>query len=146
MKRAIFMVAVFIVAMAAIWWIVDAAEVDAKQTDDVPFVIECTAYCNPHGNLTYSGKQTIPMYTLAGRKDWLGAVGYLYEVNDDGTIGDFITMGEFSDCGFGHDPDGDGIGSIQDGSRIDLYVGEDRQFALQWGVKKVYLKIVRGVG
>ena len=40
MKKAIFMVAVFIAAMAAMWWIVDAAEVDAKQTDDVPFVIE----------------------------------------------------------------------------------------------------------
>lgn len=47
----------------------------------------------------------------------------------------------FHDTGFGHDPDGDGIGSIQTGERIDLFM-ESYDQAVDWGVQKVYIEFL----
>lgn len=105
-----------------------------------PKVLNATAYCNPNGNLTYSGRPTIEGRTAAATTDWLGCVLAIYEINEDGSIGKFIGYREVEDTGYGKD------GDIPRGETIDLYWGEDRQSALQWGRRKVWVQVVDGVG
>lgn len=105
-----------------------------------PYIIECTAY-NPTGNPCRDGTYPVEGDTLAGKYCWLGRHCNLYYINDDGSIGSLIGTYTFHDTGFGHDPDGDGIGYIQTGQRIDLYM-ESYQRAVNWGVKKVYIEFL----
>ena len=65
----------------------------------------------------------------AGRTEWLGYCAYIYEINPDGSIGDFIDIIEFNDIGYGA-PIGHGTksdlkkgqsaGSIETGKTIDI--------------------------
>ena len=52
-----------------------------------PQPVRCTCYIE-HG-ITASGIQT-RNGVIAGRKEWLGMAAVLYEVKEDGTLGDFI--------------------------------------------------------
>lgn len=105
-----------------------------------PYIIECTAY-NPTGQPCRDGTYPIEGETLAGKYSWLGRHCNLYYVNNDGSIGSMIGNYTFHDTGFGHDPDGDGIGSIQTGERIDLFM-ESYDQAVNWGVQKVYIEFL----
>ena len=52
---------------------------------------------------------------MAGKEEWLGCMAVLYEVDEDGGIGDYIGYYEFLDTGYGID------GSLIDGTSIDVY-------------------------
>lgn len=124
-------------------------EVHAKSLDkywDEPQKIRCTCYIE-HG-ITASGQKTRP-HTAAGPREWLGCVGALYQVKEDGTMGDFIGYYEFTDTGAGIDTDGDGKGdTIINGESIDVWE-PDMEMAQEWidiNGDYVYLKLIEGKG
>lgn len=81
--------------------------------------IRATCYCE-HG-LTYSGQYTREGI-IAGRKEDIGDVAAIYEVAEDGSVGDFIGYFEVLDCGAGFDTDGDGRGdSTIKGQTVDVF-------------------------
>ena len=105
-----------------------------------PYIIECTAY-NPTGKQCCDGTWPVEGVTVAGKKSWLGRSCRLYYLGKDNTIGKLIGTYTFHDTGFGHDPDGDGIGSIETGERIDLFMDSYTQ-AVNWGVQKVWIEFL----
>lgn len=125
-----------------------------KQTtyalDSDPFVtptkIRCTCYTDV--GVTASGHYT-RKGIAAGKKEWLGCTAMLYEVAEDGSVGDFIGFYEFLDTGAGIDTTGDGKGdSIINGQSIDVWVdGEEglKEWVNNYG-DYVYIFITRGVG
>lgn len=108
--------------------------------------IRCTCYCE-HG-ITASGQKT-RYGIVAGKKDWLGCVATLYQINEDGSIGEFIGQFEFKDTGAGMDTDGDGKGdSIKNGQSIDVWINSLSE-AYEWRDKYgdyIFIKIIRGEG
>lgn len=114
-------------------------ETEVQQYVTEPYLIECTAYI-PSGNPCRDGTYPVEGITLAGRESWLGRHCNLYYCND-GEIGEIIGTFTFHDTGFGHDPDGDGIGSIETGERIDLFM-ESYKRAMDWGIKYVYIEFL----
>ena len=79
----------------------------------------------------------------------MGCTAVLYDIKEDGSIGDFIGYFEFLDTGAGIDTDGDGFGdSIINGQSIDVWVpSEDaaREWQREHG-DHVMLQIIPGVG
>ena len=112
----------------------------------MPQPIRCTCYIE-HG-ITASGIQT-RNGVIAGRKEWLGMAAVLYEVKEDGTLGDFIGYYEFCDTGAGIDTDGDGKGdTIKTGNSVDVWrpsMGSARAWVKEHG-DHVYMQIVPAVG
>ena len=111
-----------------------------------PQPVRCTCYIE-HG-ITASGIQT-RNGIIAGRKEWLGMAAVLYEVKEDGTLGDFIGYYEFCDTGAGIDTDNDGIGdTIETGNSVDVW-RPNMESARAW-IKEhgdyVYMQIVPAVG
>ena len=102
-----------------------------------PFRAECTAYCN--SGITASGKPTVEGLTLGGAPEWIGCMAVLYEVDDDGTIGDFIGLYEVMDTGWGRD------GDALRGETVDMFM-EDYDACIQWGRRDVYVQIIDGKG
>ena len=126
-------------------WATELPVAEAQVNPYEPFIVECSAYCYT-GNLTASGKPTVEGVTIAGKKEWLGRTAILYEVNDDGGIGEFIGYREFTDTGYGQPSTlYPGYGTIQTGECVDLYF-DDRQTALEWGRKKIYIQVIEGCG
>ena len=112
----------------------------------IPQPVRCTCYIE-HG-ITASGIQT-RNGIIAGRKEWLGMAAVLYEVKEDGTLGDFIGYYEFCDTGAGIDTDNDGIGdTIETGNSVDVWQ-PNMESARAW-IKEhgdyVYMQIVPAVG
>ena len=112
----------------------------------MPQQVRCTCYIE-HG-ITASGIQT-RNGIIAGRKEWLGMAAVLYEIKEDGTLGDFIGYYEFCDTGAGIDTDGDGNGdTIRTGNSVDVWQ-PNMKSARNW-VKEhgdyVYMQIVPAVG
>ncbi len=77
-----------------------------------PVYIRCTGYCD-YG-YTKSGEY-VREGIVAGKKDWLGKICYIYEVNKDGTCGDLLGEYEFLDTGYGIN------GSLINGTSIDVW-------------------------
>ena len=102
-----------------------------------PFRAECTAYCD--SGITASGKPTVEGLTLGGAPEWIGCMAVLYEVDDDGTIGDFIGLYEVMDTGWGRD------GDALRGETVDMFM-EDYDACIQWGRRDVYVQIIDGKG
>ena len=138
---------IFVLALLAVlimYEIVDAAEGTGSKYE--PFVVNSTAYCNPHGNLTASGKPTIEGITIAGKEEWLGCVAALYTIREDGGIGEFIGYREFTDTGYGVPSNQyPGMGTIESGETIDIFFS-DRSTCLAWGNRRIYVQVVRGEG
>lgn len=108
--------------------------------------IRATCYCE-HG-LTYSGCYTREGI-IAGRKEDIGKVAAIYEVAEDGNVGDFIGYFEVLDCGAGFDTDGDGKGdSTIKGETIDVF-RDNLDRAWKWVHDYgdyVYIKIIECEG
>ena len=77
-----------------------------------PVYIRCTGYCD-YG-YTKSGEY-VREGIVAGKKDWLGKICYIYEVNKDGTCGNLLGEYEFLDTGYGIN------GSLINGTSIDVW-------------------------
>lgn len=79
----------------------------------------------------------------------MGSVAALYDINEDGSIGDFIGYYEVLDTGAGIDTDGDGYGdSIINGTSIDVWVPNDaavREWQQNVG-DYCYIFLIKGVG
>ena len=108
--------------------------------------IRATCYCEP--GLTYSGCYTREGI-ISGRKEDIGKVAAIYEVAEDGNVGDFIGYFEFLDCGAGFDTDGDGKGdSTIRGETIDIF-RDDMDGVKNW-IKLhgdyVYMKVINCEG
>lgn len=104
----------------------------------VSYVVESTAYHNPNNNFCYDGTVPVEGLTLAGKKEWVGKKVRLYEY-DNGYAGKFIGNYEFHDTGFGNDLDGDGVGSIQNGSCIDIFM-ENYNDCIKYGRRMVVIE------
>lgn len=116
----------------------DGAEVAPVQRIDAePFIVECTAYCDE--GITASGKPTVEGLTIAGAREWLGCAAVLYEVDEDGSIGEYIGTFEFTDTGWGID------GDILRGETVDIYMPNEDD-CWEWGRREVYVQVVDGKG
>lgn len=100
------------------------------------YEVEATAYCNPNGNLTYTGRPTTPDLTIATCKEWLGCTIYVWTIDENGDY-EFQGIYEAMDTG--------GDSRIKNGQCVDIFM-EDRTDCVNWGRKKVMIQIVRGVG
>lgn len=114
-----------------------AAVAPVQRINAEPFIVECTAYCDE--GITASGKQTVDGRTIAGAREWLGCIAVLYEVDEDGSIGDFIGIYEFTDTGYGKD------GDIPRGETVDIFMKEEAA-CVEWGRREVYVQIIDGRG
>ena len=74
-----------------------------------------TCYTYPPGSITASGCE-VREGIVAAKQDWMDALVVLYDT-DMNLIGYY----EVKDTGFGIDQDGDGIGSIEEGTSIDVF-------------------------
>lgn len=74
-----------------------------------------TCYTYPEGSITASGCE-VREGIVAAKKSWMNALVVLYDMDMN-----FIGYFEVKDTGFGIDKDGDGIGSIQEGTSIDVF-------------------------
>lgn len=74
-----------------------------------------TCYTYPEGSITASGSE-VREGIIAAKREWMNALVVLYDTDMN-----FIGYFEVKDTGFGIDWDGDGIGSIQEGTSIDVF-------------------------
>lgn len=112
-----------------------------------PFKAEVTAYVNPNGNKTSTGKNTIEGLTIAGKPEWEGCVIALYFVNPEtGGIGEFYGYRQVTDTGYGHASSlYSGKGTIETGETVDVYF-DDYATAKAWGSKQMYIQVIPGKG
>ena len=112
----------------------------------MPQPVRCTCYIDR--GITASGIQTREGI-IAGRKEWIGMMAVLYEVKEDGTLGNFIGCYEFCDTGAGIDTDGDGNGdTIRTGNSVDVWqpsMTNAKAWIREHG-DYVYMQIVDGKG
>lgn len=107
---------------------VAAEEVVVNGTDEEYTSVQVTCYIES-GSPTCTGSYRMDGTTAASKPEWLGYCAYLYKINDDGSLGDFIDIVEFNDIGYGA-PVGYGTksdirkgksaGTIETGKTIDI--------------------------
>ena len=104
--------------------------------------VRCTGYCN-YG-VTASGRY-VEYGIAAGKREWIGRTAALFEINDDGTVGDFIKTIEFADTGAGIDTNGDGKGdTLKTGKSIDVWYPSESEcyaFSAKYG-DYVYMQFI----
>lgn len=132
--------------MAAFILVLATSHIQTSATEAGLRKIRATCYCE-HG-LTYSGCYTREGI-IAGRKEDIGDVAAIYEVAEDGGVGDFIGYFEILDCGAGFDTDEDGKGdSTIKGKTVDVF-RNDMNGVNEW-IKiygdYVYIKIIKAEG
>lgn len=105
-----------------------AEEVTVDGAEEEYTSVQVTCYMEP-GSPTCTGSYRADGSTAAGRSDWLGYCAYLYKINEDGSLGDFIDIVEFNDIGYGAPvgygtkselKKGKSAGSIETGKTIDI--------------------------
>lgn len=103
----------------------------------LPRKIRCTCYTG--GTVTATGKT--PRYGIAGGKpDWFGCAVAIYQMDSDGSMGDFIGWWEVEDTGSAK--------TIQNGTSIDLYqytLEECYDWVRTYG-DYVYIQLIRAEG
>lgn len=113
--------------------------VNATESFEQPQIIRCTCYCDQ--GYTKSG-QWVREGIIAGKEEWMGKAAYLYEVKEDGSIGDFIGIYEFLDTGYGIN------GSLIEGTSVDVYqptLERCYEWIGEYG-DYVYMQIIDGKG
>ena len=113
MKRKIWhYLASLIMAVGVCATAIFRTDVQASESFREPQIIRCTGYCD-YG-YTKSG-QYVREGIVAGKKEWLGKTAYIWAVDEDGTIGEFLGIYEFLDTGYGIN------GSLKNGTSIDIW-------------------------
>ena len=138
-KRIKSAIAVVIMAACVLLTGTEKREIKAESGYTEPYIIRCTCYCDK--GITKSGKP-VRQGVIAGKEEWLGKVAVLYEVDEDGNIGDYIGTYEFLDTGYGIN------GSLIRGTSVDVYcTSEDEcwEFVEDHG-DYVYMQILDGKG
>lgn len=88
------------------------ARADQYTTDySEPFLIESTAYC--HGEITKDGSK-VRAGIIAAKEEWLGLTAIVYEVAEDGSVGECRGIYEIKDTGSDY--------RLQNGTCIDFYI------------------------
>lgn len=97
------------------------------------------ATCYVQTGITKSGQHTREGI-IAGKEEWLGCAALLYQINEDGTMGDLIGIYEFLDTG--------GTKGLKSGTVIDVWAKDMdgvREWISTYG-DYVYLQIVPAQG
>lgn len=111
------------------------ASADQYTTDySEPFLIESTAYC--HGEITKDGSK-VREGIIAAKEEWLGLTAIVYEVAEDGSVGDCRGFYEIKDTGSDY--------RLQNGTCIDFYM-PDKEAAKAYGRQDVYIQLIRADG
>lgn len=118
-----------------------------------PVKVRCTCYLDT--GTTASGAQTRPNI-MAAKREWIGCVAEVNEINEDGSIGEFIGLFEILDTGYGRETGhgeskilkGKTLGTIETGETVDIWQ-PTLEAAQEW-VKAhgdyIYIKIFKGAG
>ena len=151
MKPWIFIVIAVSLIILLIWIFILASDVQASEGEHPPDLklINATAYYDSykHG-YGATGRKLVEDLTLAGRVEDLGKTALLYDTNFR-----LIGIYEFTDVGYGK-PTGKGkskvcmgksIGTIENGSCIDIYMGSYTK-CKEWGKRQVYIQIIDAKG
>lgn len=110
-KRIISVLLVLMMLLLLILW-----NLPAEASEKYPVrKMRVTCYTYPEGSITASGCE-VREGIIAAKKDWMDALVVLYDMDMN-----FIGYFEVKDTGFGIDKDGDGVGSIQDGTSLDVF-------------------------
>lgn len=88
--------------------------VEAAESSDLQ-LMRVTCYTYPPGSITASGSE-VREGIVAAKKEWMNALVILYDTDMN-----FIGYFEVKDTGFGIDKDGNGVGSIQEGTSLDVF-------------------------
>ena len=91
--------------------------------------ISSTAYWDKYKRHSASGRTLVSGHSIAGKIEWLGKTVELYKCNEDGSIGECMGTFVFDDTGYGAESgvgssiilDGRSIGTIENGTCIDIY-------------------------
>ncbi len=108
------MIALILVIAIELILLLSLLPVEAAEPSD-PQLMRVTCYTYPPGSITASGSE-VREGIVAARKEWMNALVILYDTDMN-----FIGYFEVKDTGFGIDKDGDGVGSIQEGTSIDVF-------------------------
>lgn len=112
-------------------------EVKAEMEYNEPVVVRSTCYIDK--GYTASGAYT-RHGIAAAKKEWIGCVAALYQVNEDGSIGEFIGYYEILDTG--------SASWLKDGTAIDVWCdGMDEVH--EWQTNNgdyVYMQLIEGEG
>ena len=110
-KRIISVLLVLLMLLLLILW-----NLPAEASEKYPVrKMRVTCYTYPEGSITASGCE-VREGIVAAKKDWMDALVVLYDMDMN-----FIGYFEVKDTGFGIDKNGDGVGSIQEGTSIDVF-------------------------
>lgn len=110
-KRIISVLLVLLMLLLLILW-----NLPAEASEKYPVrKMRVTCYTYPEGSITASGSE-VREGIIAAKREWMNALVVLYDMDMN-----FIGYFEVKDTGFGIDKDGDGIGSIQEGTSIDVF-------------------------
>ena len=112
MKKRILSVLLVLVMLLLV--LLYSLPVEAAESSDLK-LMRVTCYTYPPGSITASGCE-VREGIVAAKREWMNALVVLYNTDMD-----FIGYFEVKDTGFGIDKDGDGIGSIQEGTSIDVF-------------------------
>ena len=154
MKRIIYFIIGFVVAVIIISFVNAKATADAEEKNVFyePVKLRCTCYIDQ--GVTASGKMTRPNI-MAGKTEW-NCVACVNAVAEDGSVGEFIGFYEILDTGYGIET-GVGqskifkdrtLGTIETGETVDIWQ-KDMESARAWIDRYsdyVYIKIIDGKG
>lgn len=101
---------------------------------DEPFLIESTAYC--YGEITKDGSK-VREGIIAAKEEWLGLTAIVYEVAEDGSVGEVRGIYEIKDTGSDY--------RLQNGTCIDIYMPDEKE-AIEYGRQQVFLQLVNAKG
>lgn len=137
--------AVLLIIILFLLMIINNKPYKINATDIALIEMEITYYMST-GKPTASGCKTREGI-CAMKKEWLGKTAIVYEY-DNGKVGDLIGIYEILDTGYGRYDSETGLGTIEAGKTIDIFVDKK-----ETGIKlckqtnsKVYVQIVDAVG
>ena len=154
--KARFILIIALIILTIIWiigeWRIQAEALESDPFQE-PVKLRCTCYIDQ--GITASGKMTRPGI-MAARREWIGCVAEVNEVNEDGSVGEFIGYYEILDTGYGIETGvgesqilkGRTKGTIETGDTVDIWM-PTLDAAQEW-VKThgdyVYVKLFKGEG
>lgn len=111
--------------------------------------IYSTAYYDAYNQDSASGRPLYAGHSVAGMEEWLGRSVNVYGVNADGSVGEFLGTYTFDDTGYGRSTgygvskvlDGVNIGTIENGTCIDIYM-DTRDECMDYGERDIYIQFI----
>lgn len=158
MQQIIIIKKVVALSIAALLSAKEQVNLTIEEVKPNPIVLEtsqirCTCYLDT--GYTASGQWTREGI-MAGKKEWIGCVAEVNEINEDGSIGDFIGYYEILDTGYGSATGrgkskikkGKSLGTIEAGESVDIWMPtmKDAKSWIREHGDYVYITIYEGEG